>query len=209
MKLNKFLSEMQKVITASQQGNLFGDTATLSKDATNLCITYLRSRGYSIGEPVDYPIKISKLDDLIVVFYSYVRGSYEDHLWPTPNMPKDRAIAKKFVENRMKADGLDKEHAMQQCGYIIQTIFKNSDIFKFESPPTFGILGQGELAWITDRALQILNKVASKNMVAAQEKFIEDITEKIEKNYSDMGYSNEELEDMLKNLEEQYGKKES
>lgn len=209
MDFDKFLDEVQVILAESQQANLFGDVSALKEQATKLCVTYLKGQGYRVGDPIKSPVNISKLDDLLTVFYSYLRGIYPEHLCPAPNPKRDRAIAKRFVEKRMEADGLDKKSALQQCGYIIQTIFKHRDKFKFETPPSFGILGQGELSWIADRAVRIINQEANAAAAAVQEKVTADLTDQIEKNYTDMGYSSDELENMLGELEAQYGKKES
>lgn len=201
-----FLDEVQKLITAFQQGDLFGDKATLVEKSAEVCVEFLKGQGYSIGLPNSYPAKIIKPDELIAMFYGFVRDIYPKHLWSCSNGKRDRAIAKAFIERRMKEDNIDRKTAMNQCAFIIQTIFKRPDIFKFETPPTFGVLGQGEMGWLTERAVQLINKQVTKNEAIAVERAVDEMTKRIEE--TQIGYSLEELEAIRKKLEAKDGKKE-
>lgn len=207
MDFDTFMGKMQRLIVASEQGDLFGDKSALVKKSTDLCADYLKGQGYSVGKPHEYPIPINTLDELISTFYSFMRNIYPTQMWSNPKKKQDRAIAKAFVEGRMEQGGLDRKTALKQCALIIKTVFSRSDIFKFDTAPTFGIFGQGEMAWVTERAVQIINKQIVKEEAARNEKEIEEMTARIERDYN-MGYSLEELEAMSKNLEAQYGKKE-
>jgi hypothetical protein len=208
MDLDKFLNEMQKLITASQQGNLFGDKAILTKTGAAACVEFLKGKGYGVTKPHEYPIEITKLDELIATFYGFIRNIYQTQMGPYHNDKKDRAIAKRFVEGRMEDAGLDRKTALKQCGLIVRTVFTHSDVFKFDVAPTFSIFGQANMGWITDRAVQLINKQIAKDEATATERAANKMTESIEKNYT-MGYSLEELAACQKKLEEQYGKEEN
>jgi len=108
----------------------------------------------------------------------------------------------------MQADRISYKNAMQQCALIVQTVLRTPDVFKFESPPTFGVFGQAEMGWVTERAIRIINDQINKDEVIATERAIDEMTERIEEKYT-MGYSLEELAACQKKLEGQYGKKES
>lgn len=209
MDFSKFLGEMQKLLTASQQGDLFGNKGAMIENANKACVAYLKGQGYSVGRPNNYPFNIKKADDLIGIFYCNVRASFPEHLWSTPNEKKDRTIAKAFVEKRMNDDGIDKQAALNQCGYIIDKIFKRSDVFKFDRPPNFGILGQAEMSWLTERAVQLINEEITKDRGIAAERKADELTKEIMEKYPKLGYSTDELEAMTKKLEGQYGKKEN
>ncbi|RLG43554.1 MAG: hypothetical protein DRN81_06315 [Thermoproteota archaeon] len=209
MDFDKFLGGMQKLIAASQQADLFGNKEMFTEKSVTICVEFLKGLGYSIRPPMAYPFKINKLDELIAMFYMLEKDIYDAHLLPYSNVKRDRAIAKSFVERRMKDDGISKSTAMQQCALIIRTVFRHPEIFKFETPPTFGVFGQGDMGWVTERAIQIINKDIAKEAVTAAERAANKMTEKIEEVYVDIGFSAEQLDAFRKRLEEQHGKKES
>ena len=208
MDFDEFLDEVQKLITASQQGNLLCDKSELTKNSIELCVKFLRGQGYSIGSPNSYPIQITKLDELIATFYGFMRSIYPKQMWSCPNEKQDRAIAKSFVEARMEADGISRQTALEQCGLIVKTVFNRSDVFKFETAPTFGIFGQAAMAWVTERAVRLINDQIAKEEAIKTEKEVNEMTERIEKKYTNVGYSLDELTAMHKKLEGQHGKKE-
>lgn len=207
MDFDKFLGEMQRLIVSSQQGDLFGNKQALKDKSEKVCVSYLKGQGYSIGKPRNYPNNINSLDSLIDTFYGFVRHLYPKQMW-TSQSAKDRAIAKAFVEARMEADGISREAALKQCGLIIKVVFNRSDVFRFETPPTFGVFGQGEMAWITERAVGLINKELAKEEELRNERAVDEMTARIEKNYK-TGHSLEELAAISKKLEDKYGKKES
>jgi hypothetical protein len=208
MDFDEFLDEIQKLIVSSQQGDLFGSKEALVKESVETCTKFLKGQNYSVRPPLNYPAKITKLDDLISIFYVFLSNTYEKHLLPSSNTKRDRAIAKAFVEKRMETDKISRTDAMQQCALIVQIVIRTPEIFKFDTPPTFGIFGQAEMGWITERAIRIINDQITKNVAIATEKAIDEMTENIEKKYT-MGYSLEELAACQKKLEEQYGEEES
>ena len=189
MDFDAFLGEMQKLITASQQGDLFGNKKVFASKAMDTCEDFLKTNGYGVRKPIKYPDNINRLDDLINLFYTLLKGKYPDYLTPYSNTQRDRAIAKKFVTNRMEQDNISRADALKQCGSIIRTVFNSPHIFKFESPPTFGIFGQAEMGWITDRSLQIINDSIKKDKATAAEKAADRMTKEISENYKDIGYS--------------------
>jgi len=180
MVLDKFLDEMQKLLIASQQGDLFGDKSALTKEATDACVEFLKGIGYGVTKPHKYPIEVTKLDDLIATFYGFIRNIYQTQMGPYSNDKKDRTIAKRFVEGRMKDAGLDRKTALKQCGLIVRTVFAHPDIFKFETAPTFSIFGQANMGWITDRAVQLINGQIAKDEAAPIERAVDKMTENIE-----------------------------
>jgi hypothetical protein len=198
---------VQKLTVASQQGDMFSNKKMFSEQSADICVEFLKGQGYSVRPPMGYPVEITKLDDLITVFYGHLRNIYEPHLLPYSNDKRDRAVAKSFVEGRMETDMVSRHAALQQCALIIETIFKHPEIFKFETPPTFGILGQKGMGWVTDRAVQLINKAITKDQEISLMKAVDNMTKKIEENCQ-MGYSLDELVAIQKKLEEQDGKKE-
>ena len=202
---HEILDQMEACLSALKQTDIIGPNFNSIDD---LCIEWLKDRHYSVRPPIGYPVKITKLDEIISMFYDFLSTAYQKHLLPPSNIMRDRAIAKAFIEKRMEADKISRKDAMQQCALIVQTVLRTPEVFKFETPPTFGIFGQAEMGWITERAIKIINEQITKDQKFAVEKAVDEMTESIEKNYK-MGYSLEELAACQKKLEGQYGKKES
>ena len=137
-----------------------------------------------------------------------MRNIFPRHLWSYYDEKQDRAIAKAFVEKRIKDDCITKDTALQQCGLIIQTVLGRPDIFKFETAPNFGIFGQAEMGWITRRAVEIINKQIALDEATAAERLNEKMTNIIEEKNPHKGFSLEELKAISRDLEDKYGKKE-
>jgi len=208
MDFSEFLDGIQKLIVSSQQEDLFGNKEALIKESTELCVKFLKGQNYSVRPPINYPAKITKLDEIISMFYGFLSNTYQKHLLPPSNVKRDRAVAKALVEKRMEADKISRYDAMQQCALIVKTVLMTPEVFKFESPPTFGVFGQAEMGWVTERAIRIINDQITKDEIRATEKAVDEMTERIEEKYT-MGYSLGELAACQKKLEGQYGKKES
>lgn len=199
--LEDILNELDKCLVATTQPSIVGPNFN---SIDELCVEWLRARGHSVRLPMGHPVKIKKLDELISMFNGFLDNMYDKHLLPYSNTKRDRAVAKAFVENRMKHDKISYETALQQCGLIIQTIFTRKDIFRFENPPTFGILGQAEMGWVTDRAVQLINKEITKDIETETEKAVDEMTKEIEEKYQ-MTRSLDELKAIREKLEDQYG----
>ena len=199
MDFDKFLGEMQKLITASQQGDLFGNKDVFIDKSVRICEEFLKASGFSVRRPMNYPNKIKKPDDLIKLFYMLVEKNHEDYLSVSSNTSRDRAIAKAFVKHRIEDGNLDYNTALQQCGMIITQVFKRTDVFKFDTAPSFGIFGQGDMAWVTERAVQLINEDIKKEKEIFHKQTIDRMTEELEKESS--GISLEELEKIRARME--------
>jgi hypothetical protein len=93
----------------------------------------------------------------------------------------DRKLAKLFVASRMEAEGISREKAMQQCASIIHTFFKHIDKFNLEITLSFGIFGQANMGWLTNKIIDLMNtdmlkreKEKNKRLVASQTEMIKD-----------------------------------
>ena len=91
--------------------------------------------------------------------------------------------------------------------FLIHTVLKHESDFNFNMPLTFSAFGQANCGWITDKAIQIMNKKKAKEdeyrAEVAQEACLNYY---IEKHGEDsIGF---DLDKILKNTEEQNGKEE-
>jgi hypothetical protein len=113
---------------------------------------------------------------------------------------EERKIASRFVESRMKASNLSRQAAMQECGEIISTVFENLDEFNFTVPITFGVFGQKNMAWVTNVAIEIMNKKIDQYQRIKDEAWSDKVIEERAKTHRP-GWSEEELDKALENLE--------
>jgi predicted RNA-binding protein with PUA domain len=93
----------------------------------------------------------------------------------------------------MAATGASKEYALNECGEIIRTVFEYEKEFKFKYAITFSVFGQDNLKWVTDKAIQIMNR----NSQEKEEEDAEILREKViaAQDTSDLGFN--DLDDLL------------
>jgi hypothetical protein len=173
-KLQDITDKMQKALNDLEQGVLFGSNDDLLLEA---CAEYARHRGCSVKPPSHYSSDINKLDDLVSLFYSEYERHYPDNITPYNSEPRDRKAAKLFVAGRMKADGISKEKALEQCGAIIEAVFKHKEELKLDSSPSFNMFGSDNMSWLTNKVLDLMAKDVKKFEEAAVKQLVEEQTD--------------------------------
>jgi len=168
------------------------------------CSAFLKHKCYSIKKvEYDYSGKpIKDIQDLIDYFYGLM---YKYHPGEAVyrNREQDLSIALAFVEARQEADGITKEAALKQCAALIQIVFEEEPRFKFNIPLNFSIFGQKQCGWITEVAVRIMNERIQKAKEEADLIFANAHADK----FVGTGWSQEDIEAALKNLEgDFYGK---
>lgn len=194
---SEFINKLKAAITTSEQINLFSNNNGIDKIIEE-SIRYLRFKGFKVIEPKKFKNSINNIDDLIKYFYLLINSKHPDGYILSYNSGKDRAIAKRFVTNRMTATGASKEYALNECGEIIRTVFEHEDEFKFKYAITFSIFGQDNLKWVTDKAVQLMNK----GLQEREEEDAELLRKKViaAQDTSDLGFN--DLDDLLAEMEE-------
>lgn len=193
--LEKFLKNIHNGWLETQQVQLFGDANTSFEMLTDACVDYLRYNGFKVVEPRKNKYNIKKLDDLRTLFYGFSDSKHPELVNSYRNLQKDRAITSRFVKSRMEATGYSKEKSMNECAEIIETIFEHEEEFKLKIPISLGILGQNNCGWITDKAIQIINKKRLQEDEERRQKRIKKMDEKYESESE--GFGN--LDEFLKN----------
>jgi hypothetical protein len=94
--------------------------------------------------------------------------------------------------------------AIQECVAIVDILFDHEKDFNFKYPINdIGILGQGKLAWITTKAVTLLNK----KRIELMEREVYKKIEAAENSYVvDADEVSNNLDDLLKRMEEDNGK---
>jgi hypothetical protein len=196
MKESKIIDDLRAAVVASEQLSIFNDADQYSK-VQEECIRFLRFRGFKIAEPKVFKTKIEKNDDLITFFYALLNSNFPGDYMTSCNWEKDRNIAKIFVDNRMEISGASREYVLNECGEIINTIFEHYDEFKFKYALSFSILGQKKSKWITDKAIQLMNKKLREKEEKETEMLQNEAIESQDTN--NLGFN--DLDDLLSKME--------
>ncbi len=166
MSSNKEKNELIKCISESiknhKQPKMFG---VAENSIASACADYLRFEGYKVNNPTKYIRNIKNIDDLIDLFYTRIDSMNLEHMKVYRNLNRDRVTAKRFVNSRIKATGAKKEVALNECGDIVEAIFENYAKFKFKYNLNFSIFNQAKLGWITELAINFINKKIDREAI--------------------------------------------
>lgn len=193
----ELLDKLEHCLADLKQTTLAGPNYN---EVNDLCSEWLKLNGYSVKKPIEYPTKIKGLDDLISLFYLLFEKYYPEFSAPYNNTNRDRKIAKLFIETRMKADGISKAKALDQCATIIETLFKYRDDFNFDPAPSFGVFGQQNMSWITNKTLEYINKEREEIEERRAEMMADEQTARLEASGMQFGWSDEEIDEMHKRI---------
>jgi hypothetical protein len=172
-KVQDITDKMKKALNELEQGVLFGSNNDILLEA---CVEYARHCGCSVKLPTQYSHNTNKLDDLVSLFYSEYDRHYPDNITPYNSETRDRKVAKLFVAGRMKADGISREKALEQCAAIIEAVFKHKEKLNFESSPSFSMFGAENMSWLTNKVLDLMAKDTKKFEEAAVKLLVEEQT---------------------------------
>lgn len=173
----------------SAQGDIFANGKSQDEVYIDAAKDILLTRGYRILDPIVVNDKITTVTHLVDYFYRRLYSKYPNsQKTNAPNIKMDMHIMSDFVKSQM--NGAGEKRAIQECIEIIDTIFDQEELFHFKYPINIGVLGQGKLAWITMKAVELLNnkKYAEK---------AKDINEKASAIENDTGVDIEDRLSML------------
>lgn len=200
---SKHIEDIKEAISVSDQVVLFGKSDM--EQLNEACVKYLKFKGYKIVKPINRFHNVKTLDELICFFYSRLDSRHPECVNSYRSMTKDRVTAKKFVEARMNASGINKKEALNECVEIVKTLFDYESEFHFKYEMNFKMFGQDKLGWITDKAIQIINRESRFRKEDLAEKRSEEMIKA--QDTSNLGFNN--LQEILEKLEKKNnGKKE-
>lgn len=177
--MGKYIDAIKKALADLDQPSVFGIDYEPLEQA---CTAFLKQRKYKVVKSPKIT-NLTKIDDLIEAYYALEQYWHPDRPGSRRDAVRDRALAKRFVEARMEASGLDKESALNECFLIIRTVFRHEDDFNFTLPFSFGMFGQKKCGWITEKALQILED--PERQADYNDKYAEKIADQIFEQYAD------------------------
>lgn len=175
----EFINKLKSTIAMSEQATLFSNNNYIDKIIED-SISFLKYKGFRITSPKKFIHNLKSTDDLIKYFYLLLNSYHINCYMTSYNVSRDRVIAKNFITHRMNTTGASKEYTLNECGEIIRTVFEYEKDFHFKYLINFSIFGQKNLKWVTDKALQLINKnlqdkeeeegnILRKNMIASQD----------------------------------------
>ena len=140
------------------QVDIFSEGKSQSEVFIDAAKDILLKHGYRILDPIVINDKITTVRHLRDYFYKRLDSKYPNRQRKNaPNIKMDMKIVSDFVASQMH--GASKERAIQECIEIVDTLFDQEEDFRFKYPlDGIGVLGQGKLAWITVKAIELLNK---------------------------------------------------
>ena len=197
--MSKDLIRAIKVAVSSLDQNTIFESDFKEEKVEEACVAYLKFKGYRIGSPKKFSVIISDTKGLVTHFYNLLNSKHTEKHATSYDLHKDLSVAKRFVASRMEVTGAGKEYALNECGEIIRTIFEHEEDFNFKYNLDFGIFGQDKLKWVTDKALQIMNKkLVDRDKIKAKE--LRAKAREVDSE-SDMGFT--DLDEILAKMEEE------
>lgn len=163
----------------------------------------LLEAGYKVVK-IGLITNVKTVKDLKDYFYSRLYQKYPEVCKNrVDNVQLDMRFANLFLESRLGMGTVGKAVALQECVEIIDVIFDYEDEFMFKYPITsISILGQGKLGWITQKAIEILNREKHKEMVKKSDRMLQEIEDSMEVDFNEKA---QKMQRMLKRLEESNG----
>jgi len=194
---DSLLDKLFVAISDLNQPSIFGSKT--KEDVLEACVNYLKYNGYRITYPMEATRKkITTIDLLIDYFYAKLNKFHSESECVYINKDRDRSIAKKFIESRIHSTGFSRVEAIKECVCIIDTVFEFEDEFNIKYTLNFSMFGQANQAWITTKALEIMDRERRKH----EESKLDELHEKILATHdqSKIGWNN--MEELIAKFDE-------
>lgn len=194
--MNGTIKKLKEALTHFDNGDFLKSEKEKKDFVLSVCIELLLEEGYKVVEREKPKYNIRNYDDLIHLFYGFLEYRHPEFACNFRDLNRDRKIAKLFIEERARINNINKENALGECAEIIETIFIHEEEFNFKIPLTFGILGQQKLGWVTDKAIQIINRKKLNKNEERRAALIKSYEQSYESEAEGFG----DLKEILKNL---------
>lgn len=194
---SELIIDIKTAIKSIEQSTLFNSDS--EEKITEACVKYLKYIGFRVVSPKLFRTKIKNNDALIDYFYVLLTRKNPKDYVTSYNQARDRAVAKRFVEGRMAMTGTGNDYALNECGAIIATVIEHEDEFKFKFPLSFAIFGNNKLSWVTDKAVEILNR----SLFEKEEEQTEKLREKAIESQGTDNLGFDDLDSILARIEEE------
>ena len=115
----------------------------------------LLEHGYIVKDPVLKKSDVQTPSQLVRFFYDTLARYNPQMKFVFAGNPRDRGIAKRFIESRISL-GSSQERALAECCELIEVLFRYEEYLGLSFKVTsMGVLGQDSMSWVTERLVQI------------------------------------------------------
>jgi hypothetical protein len=156
--LDELLKKISEAaVKACNTNPMFGDKCG---EVDQLVLDYTKMRGGHAHLPTETKFRVTDINTLVEMFYFLCEKTdpAKKLQFYKNDVKIDLKIAKLFVESRKDACGYSIDVAIKNCAEIINTVFCNIDEFYFNTAISFTIFGQDKMAWVTEKALRLIEK---------------------------------------------------
>lgn len=176
----KRINKLREVILNFDNGDVFKSNKEQFDEIEGICVEIVKMFGYKVISPSDKYRDIDGPIGLLNFFNSVLQYKHPEYIPSNVNIPKNRKIIRKFINSRIEASNVSEKEAIKECAEIIETIFLYEDRFNFEYVIDIGILGQANLGWVTDLAVNIINNRKKKEKEKEVDEFFKKLDEKLD-----------------------------
>ena len=171
----EFIEKLSILLIESKTNNMFGKDY-LYNNLDKICVDYLKYRGFVVPNKVNYAYNITKIDQLIDIFYLNLYKYHPDNIKLYRDKVEDRRSVTAFVKSRQSASGTSRKEALNECATIIYKFFEYEETIGFTGTISLSIFSVRKLRWLIDKILIIINEKMKEESEKRLEIKIEKIT---------------------------------
>ena len=158
-----YIDKLNVLLSESKTNNLFGKSY-LYDNLDKICVDYLKYRGFIVPNKIKYIYNITKIDQLIDIFYFNLYKYHPDNIKLYRDKVEDRRSATAFVKSRQTASGTSRKEALSECATIVYKFFEYEKEIGFSGTINLAIFSVRKLKWLTDKILIMINeKIKEEN----------------------------------------------
>lgn len=144
------------------------------KEVEAACVAYLKSLEYKVIKKPNFAI-VSKLDDLIVLFYSLLNYYHNDVCDLVSNKQKDRKIFSNFIAYRQEEVSCSFKEGLNDCANIIKALFIFVNSLELTVPIGTWVFSSSKYKWLIDKVIGMLDdNIELLNERNLERKIVED-----------------------------------
>ena len=151
-----YIDKLNVLLSESKTNNLFGKSY-LYDNLDKICVDYLKYRGFIVPNKIKYTYNITKIDQLIDIFYLNLYKYHPDNIKLYRDKVEDRRSATAFVKSRQTASGTSRKEALSECATIVYKFFEYEEFVGFSGTISLSIFSVRKLRWVVDKILIIMN----------------------------------------------------
>ncbi len=160
--IDMFIDRFTVLLSESKTNNLFGKDY-LYDDLDKICVEYLKYRGYVVPNKISYHSNITKIDQLIDIFYLNLYKYHPNYIKLYRDKVEDRRSATAFIKSRQLASGTSRKEALNECATIIYKFFEYEKDIGFSGTISLSIFSVKKLKWLVNKILIIMNEEMKEN----------------------------------------------